>query len=59
MQFVLLVLAGYLLFKVIRSILIPNSDNQKIRSNPYNKKTKYNNLNISDAEFEDIEEDRK
>ncbi len=59
MRFILLVLGGYLLFKLIRSILIPNSDNQKIRSNPHNKKTEYNNLNISDADFEDIEEDRK
>jgi len=59
MRFILLVLGGYLLFRLIRSILIPNSDNQKIRSNPSNKKAKYNNLNISDADFEDIEEDRK
>jgi len=59
MRFILLVLGGYILFKLIRSILIPGPDNQKIKSNRYHKKTQYNNLNISDADFEDINEDRK
>ena len=55
----LLFLGGYVLFKLIRSIWIPKSSNQNIGLQNRHKKTEYKNLNISDAEFEDIDEKKK
>ena len=55
----LLLIGGYILFKLVRSLWIPESSNQKIGSQDHHKKSEYKNLNISDAEFEDIDEEKK
>lgn len=57
-RFFLLVIGGYVLFKLVRSIFLPESTNQKIGSRDRQKNPEYKNLNISDAEFEDINEDK-
>jgi|TARA_Y100000031_G_scaffold152780_1_gene196638 hypothetical protein len=54
-RFFLLVIGGYVLFKLVRSIFITDSTDQKIGSKNHPEKSEYKNLNISDAEFEDIE----
>ena len=52
MRLFLLLVGGYILFKLVRSILVPGSDNQKIGSQNRQKKSEYKNLSISDAEFD-------
>ena len=59
MRLFLLLVGGYILFKLVRSILIPDSDDQKIGSQNRHKRSEYKNLSISDAEFEDIDEKKK
>jgi len=59
MRTILFILGGYILFKLIRSLWIPNSQEQKIDSKTPVKNSEYKNLNISDAEFEDINEENK
>jgi hypothetical protein len=59
MRTILFILGGYILFKLIRSLWIPNSQEQKIDSKSPVKNSEYKNLNISDAEFEDINEENK
>ena len=48
-------LGGYILIKLVRSILFPKSFDNSIESDSFSEKSSYKNLNISDAEFEDIE----
>lgn len=57
-RFFLLVIGGYVLFKLVRSIFITDSTDQKIGSKNHPEKSEYKNLNISDAEFEDIDEEK-
>jgi hypothetical protein len=59
MRLFLLLVGGYILFKLVRSILIPGSADQKIGSQNRHKRSEYKNLSISDAEFEDIDEGKK
>ena len=59
MRIFLLLVGGYILFKLVRSILIPGSTDQKIGSQNRHKRSEYKNLSISDAEFEDIDERKK
>ena len=59
MRTILFILGGYILFKLIRSLWIPNSQEQNIDSKTPVKNSEYKNLNISDAEFEDINEENK
>ena len=59
MRLFLLLVGGYILFKLVRSIFIPGSGDQKIGSQNRQKRSEYKNLSISDAEFEDIDEEKK
>ena len=59
MRLFLLLLGGYILYKLVRSILVQGSDNQNISSQNSQKRSEYKNLSISDAEFEDIDEEKK
>ena len=59
MRLFLLLVGGYILYKLVRSILVPGPNNQNIGSRNRQKRSEYKNLSISDAEFEDIEEEKK
>ena len=59
MRLFLLLIGGYILYKLVRSILVQGSDNQNISSQNSQKRSEYKNLSISDAEFEDIDEEKK
>ena len=59
MRLFLLLLGGYILYKLVRSILVQGPDNQNISSQNSQKRSEYKNLSISDAEFEDIDEGKK
>jgi hypothetical protein len=59
MRLFLLLLGGYILYKLVRSILVQGPDNQNISSQNSHKRSEYKNLSISDAEFEDIDEEKK
>ena len=52
-------LGGYILIKLVRSILFPKSFENSIESDSFAERSNYKNLNISDAEFEDINERNK
>ena len=59
MRLFLLLIGGYILYKLVRSILVQRPDNQNIGSQNRQKRSGYKNLSISDAEFEDIDEEKK
>ena len=59
MRLFLLLIGGYILYKLVRSILVQVPDNQNIGSQHRQKRSGYKNLSISDAEFEDIDEEKK
>tara|TARA_B100000929_G_C15204092_1_gene316829 strand:+ start:241 stop:420 length:180 start_codon:yes stop_codon:yes gene_type:complete len=59
MRLFLLLIGGYILYKLVRSILVQGPDNQNIGSQNRQKRSGYKNLSISDAEFEDIDEEKK
>ena len=59
MRVFLLLVGGYILYKLVRSILVPGPNNQNIGSQNRQKRSGYKNLSISDAEFEDIDEEEK
>ena len=59
MRFFLLLIGGYILYKLVRSILVQGPDNRNIGSQNRQKRSGYKNLSISDAEFEDIDEGKK
>jgi len=59
MRLFLFLVGGYILYKLVRSILVPGPNNQNIGSQNRQKRSEYKNLSISDAEFEDIEEEKK
>ena len=56
-KLILLIILGYVIYRIFRSMLMPKRDNEKVRSNksePVNKKN-IDDKKIQDADFEEIE----
>ena len=56
-RFIILIILGYFVFRIFRSMFMPKPDSEKVKSkeSPPSKKKTINNKKIEDADFEEIE----
>lgn len=56
-KLILLIILGYVVFRIFRSMLVPKKNSEKVRGNKSDTDSKrnINNKKIEDADYEEIE----